>query len=210
MVKTTTSESIWPELASETKDGRRQRSDVARQKIVAALFDLLREGNMSPEAAIVAERANVGLRTVFRHFEDMDSIYHEMTDRLMRGILPRVLAPLQAEHWRDRLLEYADRRAEIYEAAFPMRLCLGIRRYQSEFLMDRFKRDLELERSSLQAFLPQTVLDDKALFLALEAALSFPNWRRLRQDLNLPVAEAQAVIARMLRSLVADMAADDV
>lgn len=202
-------ETIWPDLASETQDGRRQRSTVARQKIVTALFEILREGNMAPEAAIVAERANVGLRTVFRHFEDMDSIYHEMTDRLMRGILPRVLAPLEAEGWTERLVEYAGRRAEIYEAVFPMRMCLGVRRYQSDFLMDRFKRDLELERSSLQAFLPRAILNDKTLFLAIEAALAFPNWRRLRKDVGLSVEDAEAVILRSLAALVKDLPNDE-
>ena len=65
----------WPELETTTEDGRRQRSDRSRRRIIEALFDLIGEGDMSPSAVNVAARAEVGLRTVFRHFEDMDSIY---------------------------------------------------------------------------------------------------------------------------------------
>jgi len=75
------SKSPWPKLEAATEDGRRQRSDRSRRRIIEALFDLIGEGNMTPSAVGVAERANVGLRTVFRHFEDMDSIYDEMTAR---------------------------------------------------------------------------------------------------------------------------------
>ena len=46
------------------------------------MFELLREDDMTPTALAVAERAGVGLRTVFRHFEDMESIFEDMTEEL--------------------------------------------------------------------------------------------------------------------------------
>ncbi|MBP6689360.1 MAG: hypothetical protein KA153_05180, partial [Hyphomonadaceae bacterium] len=47
-------------------DGRRQRSDASRRKIAQAMLELLREGEPDPSADLVAERAGVGRRTVFR------------------------------------------------------------------------------------------------------------------------------------------------
>ena len=41
-----------------------------------------------PDAAEVAEKAGVSARTVFRHFEEMDSLYSEMTERLEAEIMP--------------------------------------------------------------------------------------------------------------------------
>lgn len=209
MTKSGNVEEIWPAIGSNTTDGRRLRSDVARQKIVAAMFDLLGEGNMSPEATAVAQRAGVGLRTVFRHFEDMDSIYQEMIDRIRTGIMDRALAPLEAEAWRDKLDEYSTRRVEIYEAIFPMRLVMALRRYHSDVLMDRYNRDLALERSSLQAFLPDQILQDETHFIAIETAIAFPTWRRLRKDLGLSVEDAKAVTKRIVDSLVAGVQIDD-
>ena len=59
-------------------DGRRRRSLDSRARIVAAMLELVRLGNASPNAVEVAARAGVGLRSVFRHFKDMESLYVEI------------------------------------------------------------------------------------------------------------------------------------
>ena len=59
-------------------DGRINRSIVTRKKIVDALTALVFEGHITPTAEQVAQRANVGLHTVFRHFDDMDSLCREV------------------------------------------------------------------------------------------------------------------------------------
>ena len=61
--------------------GRRQRSLDSRARIVAAMLQLVRAGDVSPSAEQVAARAGVGLRSVFRHVKDMDAaLYREMAD----------------------------------------------------------------------------------------------------------------------------------
>ena len=60
-------------------DGRLNRSVVTRNKIVETLTKLILEGQISPTAEQVALRANVGLRTVFRHFDNMDALYREIS-----------------------------------------------------------------------------------------------------------------------------------
>lgn len=200
--------SPWPKLDLATQDGRRQRSDRSRRQIIEALFDLIAEGNMSPSAASVAERANVGLRTVFRHFEDMDSIYDEMTEQLMKAVMPKIVEPFKSVTWRDKLTEMVERRAELYEMIFPMRVCMTLRYHQSAFIQQQYKRDLALERSSLKAVLPQKVSSDRTLFAALEVILSFPTWRRLRQDQNLSIENAKKTVHLMLARSIADIDAD--
>lgn len=198
----------WPKLEVTTDDGRRLRSDRSRRRIIEALFDLISEGNMSPGAAHVAERANVGLRTVFRHFEDMDSIYDEMTEELMAAVMPKVVAPYRTSTWRERLVECIERRAELYEMVFPMRVCMTLRYYQSEFIQQQYKRDLNLERSSLKAILPKAVASDRTLFAALEVVLGFPTWRRLRTDQNLSVDNATKTVKLMIDGLIANIDVD--
>ncbi|MEP1142134.1 MAG: TetR/AcrR family transcriptional regulator [Henriciella sp.] len=202
------SKTPWPELEAVTKDGRRQRSDRSRRRIVEALFDLISEGDMSPSAVSVAERADVGLRSVFRHFEDMDSIYDEMTAELMTAVMPMISAPYKAKTWRDRLTEMVERRADLYEMVFPMRVCMILRYHQSEFIQKQYKRDIDMERSTLKAILPKQITSDKTLFAALEVTVGFPTWRRLRQDQNLSVGSAKKTIHLMLDGLVRDVDAD--
>ena len=65
--------------AEPAPDGRLQRSERSRQAIVQALLGLVGEGVLEPTAEQVAARADVGIRTVFRHFSDMESLFAEMS-----------------------------------------------------------------------------------------------------------------------------------
>ena len=163
---------------------------------------------MSPSAVDVADRANVGLRTVFRHFEDMDSIYDEMTAELLAVLKPKIGAPFKATNWRDQLNEMVQRRAELYEIVFPMRVCMTLRYHQSEFIQQQYHRDIALERSSLKAILPKSISANKTLFSAIELIFSFPTWRRLRQDQNLTVENAKKTVHLMLAGLISEIDVD--
>ena len=59
-------------------DGRVRRGADNRRKIVAAFIAFIREGKLAPTAEDIAARADVGLRTVFRHFDDMERLYGEI------------------------------------------------------------------------------------------------------------------------------------
>ena len=48
-----------------SSDGRLRRGERSREAIVAALFELVGEGVLQPTAQQVAERAGVGIRSVF-------------------------------------------------------------------------------------------------------------------------------------------------
>lgn len=207
-MSTGTKKSPWPELETGTEDGRRLRSDRSRRRIIEAMFDLISEGHMSPSAADVAKRARVGLRTVFRHFEDMDSIYDEMAAELTEAVMPKIMAPYKATSWRTQLMECIDRRAEVYETIFPMRVCMMQRRFQSNFLKDQYERDTKLARSSLKSILPKQVTANRELFGAIEAALDFSTWRQLRQDQNRSVDSAKASLRLTLNGLIADIDVD--
>ena len=199
------SKTPWPELEAETEDGRRRRSGRSRRQIIKAMFELLREGNMSPTAVEVAERANVGLRTVFRHFEDMESIFEEMTEELKSVTMPKVLAPLESRDWRGQLFELTNRIADVYESVFPMQVALVIRRFQSEVLTTQYQKDVDLLRSTLRSILPPTIVKDGDLFAAIEVNLTFATWRRLREDQNLSVERAKSTLDRILTALIADV-----
>ncbi len=67
-------------------DGRIQRSERSRTSIVQAILELIGEGSLSPTAQQVAERADVGVRTVFRHFSDMETLFATMNDRLVAEV----------------------------------------------------------------------------------------------------------------------------
>ena len=88
--------------AKAPEDGRRKRSRTSRDSIVAAMLSLVEEGAITPSAEQVAARAQVGLRTVFRHFKDMESLYAAMTLVLARQY-EDWLAPFAAQDWNGQL-----------------------------------------------------------------------------------------------------------
>ncbi len=208
MKKSTQQKNPFPSIEADTNDGRRLRSGRSRRRIIEAMFELLREGDMTPSAVAVAERANVGMRTVFRHFEDMDSIYDEMTQEVGIAITPMLVAPYEATSWHGRLLECLDRRAVLYETVLPMKMCITLRRFQSDFLRQQHDRDVAYLRSALKTILPTEITSNRELFGAMEAALDFSTWRQLRQDQNRSVESAKASLRLALNGLIADVDAD--
>ena len=190
-------------LMQQPIDGRRLRSLSSRAKIVKALLDLVESGNIAPSAAEVAEAAGVGLRSVFRHFDDMDSLYREMNDGIEAKVLPMMLKPLVATDWKGRIRELTERRVAVFEAILPFRISASLKRHQSQFLMESYKRMLRIERQGVEALLPELVLADPALANAVLAPLSFQTWRLLRHDQELPVAMARMVVLRLVEAILA-------
>lgn len=186
-------------------DGRRERSRSSRTKIVAALLDLVGKGDVSPSAVRVAEVAGVGLRSVFRHFEDMDALYREMGEAIEARVLPILLQPPTGESWKDKVFDLAERRAKVFETIMPYRISANLRRFESPYLMHDYRRMLRFESESIEAHLPQAVRTDAAAACGLNVILSFQTWRLLRHDQELPVEAAKAVVRRLLGAALAEL-----
>ncbi len=192
-----------PKPEQEPVDGRFLRGERSRQQIVDALFKLIRGGEMSPSAVQVAEAANVSLRTVFRHFEEMDGLRMEMTQQMEAEIRPILQEPFESDEWRGRLSELIARRARIYEHVMPVKVAASLRRFESAYLMADYEKFLALERAGLNAVLPKAIVADPVLFSAIEMATSFQAWRRMRQDQGLDPAAAERVLRFTVDSLLA-------
>ncbi|MCH2458323.1 MAG: TetR/AcrR family transcriptional regulator [Henriciella sp.] len=195
--------------AGEPDDGRKARSQRSRAQIVDALFALVESGDMDPSAARVAEEAGVGLRTVFRHFEDMDGLYREMAERLEAEILPVVMTPWTTETWRERVIELIERRAKIYERIMPLKVASSLRRFASPQLGYAYRRFLVMERAGLKGILPASVAEDEILLGALELLTGFHAWRRLRQDQELSAHQAKEVLIHSASKLLKDIDGPD-
>jgi len=191
-----------PAAAGEA-DGRRQRSSRSRARIVRALIELIRAGEMTPAAARVADRAGVGLRTVFRHFEEMDTLNREISVLVEAEIRPLIERPFTGATWRHRLNELLERRAEIYERVMPLKVAGSLQRFRSTFLMEDYTRFLRMERDGLRRVMPARLLSDTVLFHAVEMAAGFQSWRRLRQDQGLSPTDALGVMRFTVDRLVA-------
>ncbi|MEL6663278.1 MAG: TetR/AcrR family transcriptional regulator [Pseudomonadota bacterium] len=186
-------------------DGRKARSERSRQQIIDALFRLVRSGEVNPSAARVAEQANVSLRTVFRHFEEIDSLYREMVNQCEAHFLPTFMAPFASTDWQERLMELRDRRMKFFEDVLYLRICTEARRYQSDVLMADYKRFFKIERARLESLLPDDIRQDINLMSALDVALCFDTYRRLRQESGMTPEETRAAVASLLDMILAQV-----
>jgi AcrR family transcriptional regulator len=189
----------------DAADGRRLRSSRNRAEIVRAMHALIGEGDYSPSAASVAAAAGVSLRTVFRHFDDMDSLYREMSLIVEAEVKPILQRPLQGKDWRERLDNLLERRAEIFEKVLPHKIAGSLRRFSSAYLMKDYERFIRMERKSLQEVLPPKVMASPKLFHAIEMATGFQAWRRMRQDQKLSIKDAREVMMFTVDCLLADV-----
>ena len=187
-----------------TTDGRKLRSEDSKRRIVSAMLQLVREGRMAPTAEEVAKRAEVGLRTVFRRFKDMESLYAEMSVAINEKVDSIVDSSLDSNDWRENLAGMVDRRLQVYEVIMPYRVAAEALKFQSTVLLNRHMEIVREERQRLLTLLPESLLDDRPLIEGLEAALSFDMWNQLRNDQRPNAEEAGAVVSRIVGSLLND------
>lgn len=191
--------SVQPQAAI---DGRRLRSETSRLRIVEAMIALVSESPTMPPADAVATRAGVGLRTVFRLFEDMDGLYRGMQAVMTERLGGLLEAPIEASDWRQAVDILIDRRAEAFEILLPLQIAADGPRMRSAALREGRARLVQGQRDALLAVLPAEVRADAELVDALELALSFEAWRRLRTDQRADIAAARAVMRRLAHVLL--------
>lgn len=191
-----------PTPEPDETDGRRRRSQDSRARIVAAMLELVHAGDVSPGAEQVAARASVGLRTVFRHFNDMDSLYSEMAQVIEAEVRSVVDSPFVGETWRDRVVELVNRRAAVFEKITPFKRASDIHRHQSNFLQASHERLISISREILKRELPPELARDQFTFESLDLLLSFETWSRLRRDQNLTPRRARELLEHAIRKVI--------
>jgi AcrR family transcriptional regulator len=188
---------------SAKTDGRAERSLSTRRRIVEALAALIHEGDLTPTAEAVARRAQVGLRTVFRHFEDMDTLYREIRIDLDTLLQPLLQARLDGPTWRERVLQSIVHRAGIFERLAALHVAAQVHRHESAFLSQDLMESARLQREFLQRLLPAEVAADTPLLDALDLALSIESWIRLRREQGLSERQACRVVRLTVEALLA-------
>ena len=157
-------------------DGRRQRSERSRERILAALRAALEAPDVDLSPAAVAARAGVSQSTVFRHFGDLDGLADAMRAQVVVEIAPLLAGGFEGDR-AARVRELVRRRAAIFAIVGP------------------------LERASLRPAPPGHAEDDRRIARALRlqaadalgtdvdpvtaeaigAFLSLGAWRHLRE-----------------------------
>ena len=190
---------------SDSIDGRVRRSERSRAAMVQALFDLVGEGVLQPTAQQVAKRAKVGIRTVFRHFSDMDSLLAEIDERVRKQALPLLQEPVSSGSREERARGLVAQRVRFYEQIAPYKRSGNVQRSRSNFLESRHATFVRTMRANLLGWLPELRNGPPELLEALDAGVSFELWDRMRTDQRLGRERATATLERIVLALLATL-----
>jgi AcrR family transcriptional regulator len=185
-----------------TLDGRVRRGERSREAIVAAMFDLVGQGVLQPTAQQVADRAGVGIRSVFRHFSEMDSLYAALDARLEGDAIRLLRGGRRAGRLDARIGALVRQRAALFERIAPYKRSANLQRWRSRFLEGRHRRLQAGLREDLLQWLPELAPAAADQVEAIDLALSFEAWDCLRADRQLSARRTVAVVERTVRALV--------
>jgi AcrR family transcriptional regulator len=186
-------------------DGRVQRGERSGNAIVEALIALVGEGTLDPTAQQVAERAAVGIRTVFRRFSDMERLFALVGARLEAGALPLLLGGQPQGDLTARARGLVAQRVVFFERIAPYKRAANLKRWHSPQLSERHALLVRALRADLRRWLPELAGAPTSLADALELATSFEAWDRLRTEQRLGRERAHAAVERMVLRLTAEL-----
>lgn len=202
-----TSTQVPAGAGDELADGRLARSARTRLAIIDALRALHHDGDLRPTATRVAERAGVSLRTVWQHFDDLESLLAE-AGRRDYEIAMTFVAPLdESAPLPERVRALVHQRAQMYDALAPVWRAARLQEPFSPQLRHNRDRLLELGRGQLLrlfdaelAAVPAEARD--AVLAALQAATNWSTWESLRTELLLPTEAAAAAVVVLVENVL--------
>lgn len=187
------------------RDGRRARRHRSRDLAVDALLDLLDEGVPRPTAQQVAERSGVSLRSIFRIFDDVDSLHSEAAARqfernrhLYVDVPPT--GPLDR-----RIKAMVEMHERLYSTVAPVRRAAKRAASASPGLAASLELAHKWLRAEVdRAFGPElTQLDAPATTAAVELLLSFEAWDHLASVQELGVTARRSAVIGAVTTLLA-------
>lgn len=186
----------------DESDGRRRRSLASRERIIEAFIALIDEDIDAPSAENIAARAGVGLRSLFRHFGDMDSLYTAVMDRIGRRYL-HMLEPYRSTGWVDQVREGLERRLELFQGALGYRRAAELYRSGSNNVRIGRETFEQMLRARLESVVPEAARADSLWFEQLDMWLSLDCYASLRDRRRMTHERAGAVITTAVEALLA-------
>lgn len=196
-----------PVLELAATDGRWLRSIRTRSAIIDAWLELIDEGDLSPTAKGVADRAGIGLRTVFQHFTDMNSLHLAGGQEMVARLLPTMTHVPADRPLSERIELVASSRGQIFEQMTLLRRACERQEWLSDDIHELIN-DWERvgQTSTMRIFEAELSLvadhNRDAFAVAVDSVLCWSNWNQLRQRRELTINQSQTVIQHTLEALL--------
>ena len=188
-------------------DGRTARAQRTRDAIVEACVQLVKQGDIRPTAPRIAEQAGVSVRSVFQHFDDLETLFSMVTLRSFDGLgalIKPISTDLPVEARIDALVA---QRAELLEAITPIRRAAAVHAPFSPSIQQGVSAGQQFLRNQVAAaFEPELAALDEPrrdqVLTMLTSVTAWPVWDMMRTLDGLDVAGARAVVGDLVRAVL--------
>ena len=183
-------------------DGRRQRGERTRQAIIDAVLSLQEEGVLVPTAQQISDRAGVLIRSFFRHFDDMETLFKAADDQLRDSYEALFIGGDRQGSLSERVHRAVERRSAAFEQLKNLVLGTKALLWRYETLRKHYARNQKGLRKDLEAWLPELNGLPEVECESVHAIASFEMWNRLRSEQGLSEQASISVIQSMLVRLL--------
>ena len=173
-----------PALKIKNGDGRFARSQKTKDAIVKALLKLLRNTPF-PTAEQVAKESKIGLRTVYRQFKDMESIYLSLHEECMHSLGQMFDSDIDLnKSFKERVNFAISERLTIYEEYETLFIATISNSARLPTLVNQVAESYQIMRERFIEIVPEiknlSTIKSDLLF----ARITFPPWFSLRKLLK--------------------------
>jgi len=189
-------------------DGRSAIRDRNRNAVLDAVIDLFSEDNLSPGPEEVALRAGLSVRSVYRYFDDHDSLSRAAVARHLEMVTPLFLIPAIGEGDLDmRIDTFVRARLRLHGAVAPSHRATRMRARFDDVVRDEFETSRTMLREQIErqfarefaAFPPERMQARVAAVDALFAFESLDHYVLHRTDLAAVVPLLVDALEALLR-----------
>ena len=185
-------------------DGRRQRGERTRQAIIEAALSLQEEGVLVPTAQQISDRAGVLIRSFFRHFDDMETLFKAADDQQRDSYEALFIGGDRQGSLSERVHGAVERRSAAFEQLKNLVLGTKAQLWRYEMLRKNYARNQKGLRKDLEAWLPELNGLPEVECESVHAIASFEMWNRLRSEQGLSekasISVVQSTLIRLLSS----------
>ena len=185
----------------ERMDGRSLRSVRSRRVVVEAFIDLLNDGVLQPTAQQISDRSGVSPSTIFRLFEDLDSMYSEAFSVQTQRVDHLLVTIPETGTLEDRLHQLVLARARLYEEVAP------VLRFQARSVAsfvgawsNRAVGNAYFREEVARTFATELADAPAGKLESVDALTGWEMWERLRSVQGLSVAKARSAVEDMVLS----------
>ncbi len=175
--------------------------------MLEAVIELVEETGEMPIAQQIADRSGMSIRSVFRLYEDVNDLQASAVRLRVTQLRGRYTVPDSAVPLDERLDELVATWTEVHESITPVRRVIVGLLDRSEPLREQYFAGMRYLSDQLEVvFAPELAelkpTDRQRRLAALDVALSWETWHRLRSTRALSTSEARAVVRLSVDALL--------